>query len=251
MLIRTHKAWERRPCPATSSPFATTTTSRSWRRSTALPCRPSRATARPAVGAPAGSRGPLALGRPAGVDARDRAGRDHQHHGARAGGDVDHELADVKFHVELHVDDHLGRRGAAPPRQRGPTGADAADHPAPSPRRPPLPRGLPGGSHCRRCGCRPRRRRTPCGWRPPRPASACRIRCSTRRSNSGPAPRLPPRSALPCRPGTSSTDRLVVGAPGAEEVFVLKGQSLGRVGELTEASAGLPPQAGDLFGATL
>jgi hypothetical protein len=34
-------------------------------------------------------------------------------------------------------------------------------------------------------------------------------------------------------------------------VFVLKGQSLGRVGELTEASAGLPPQAGDLFGATL
>jgi hypothetical protein len=131
MLIRTHKAWERRPCPATSSPFATTTTSGSWRRSTALPCRPSRATARPAVGAPAGSRGPLALGRPAGVDARDRAGRDHQHHGARAGGDVDHELADVKFHVELHVDDHLGRRGAAPPRQRGPTGADAADHPAP------------------------------------------------------------------------------------------------------------------------
>jgi hypothetical protein len=73
----------------------------------------------------------------------------------------------------------------------------------------------------------------------------------TRRSNSGPAPRLPPRSARPCRPGTSSTDRLVVGAPGAEEVFVLKGQSLGRVGELTEASAGLPPQAGDLFGATL
>src|SRR3954447_7520566 len=137
MLIRTHKAWERRPRPATSSPFATTTTSRSWRRSTALPCRPSRATARPAVGAPAASRGPLALGRPAGVDARDRAGRDHQHHGA------------------------------------------------------------------------------------------------------------------PCRPGRSSTDRLVVGAPGAEEVFVLQGQSLGRVGELTEASAGLPPQAGDLFGATL
>src|SRR5215212_5310840 len=87
---------------------------------------------------------------------------------------------------------------------------------------------------------RPRRRRPSCWWRPPRPASACRIRCSTRRSNSGPAPRLPPRSALPCRPGTSSTDRLVVGAPGAEEVFVLKGQSLGRVGELTEASAGLP-----------
>src|SRR3954447_17013648 len=39
-------------------------------------------TAPPAVGAPAASRGPLALGRPAGVDARDRAERDHQHHGA-------------------------------------------------------------------------------------------------------------------------------------------------------------------------
>src|SRR3954466_14074361 len=68
MLIRTHKAWERRPCPATSSPFATTSTSGSWGRATALPCRPSRVTARPAVGAPAGSRGPLALGRPCPVD---------------------------------------------------------------------------------------------------------------------------------------------------------------------------------------
>ena len=68
-------------------------------------------------------------------------------------------------------------------------------------------------------------------------------------------PGASPPAAAPfgsaCRPGTSSTDRLVVGAPGAEEVFVLQGQSLGRVGELTEASAGLPPQAGDLFGATL
>jgi len=53
-----------------------------------------------------------------------------------------------------------------------------------------------------------------------------------------------------------STWNVVDGPPrrrgaGAEEVFVLQGQSLGRVGELTEASAGLPPQAGDLFGATL
>jgi hypothetical protein len=34
-------------------------------------------------------------------------------------------------------------------------------------------------------------------------------------------------------------------------VFLLEGRSLSSVGELTEASAGLPPQTGDLFGATL
>ncbi|HYY11806.1 MAG TPA: hypothetical protein VE781_12775 [Kineosporiaceae bacterium] len=44
---------------------------------------------------------------------------------------------------------------------------------------------------------------------------------------------------------------LVVGAPGGDEVFVLEGRSLSSVGELTEASAGLPTQTGDLFGATL
>jgi hypothetical protein len=44
---------------------------------------------------------------------------------------------------------------------------------------------------------------------------------------------------------------LAVGAPGADEVFLLEGRSLSSVGELTEASAGLPPQTGDLFGATL
>jgi hypothetical protein len=44
---------------------------------------------------------------------------------------------------------------------------------------------------------------------------------------------------------------LAVGAPGADEVFLLRGPSLGVVGELTEASAGLPAQTGDLFGAAL
>jgi hypothetical protein len=44
---------------------------------------------------------------------------------------------------------------------------------------------------------------------------------------------------------------LAVGAPGAAEVFVVQAPALAVATTITEATAGLPPQAGDLFGATL
>jgi hypothetical protein len=44
---------------------------------------------------------------------------------------------------------------------------------------------------------------------------------------------------------------LAVGAPGAAEVFVVQAPAQAVATTITEATAGLPPQAGDLFGATL